>query len=112
MNLSKISTAIPENLDKDKTKRETEVFIQKMITLQDVLMAQRKYSLLIVIQGMDASGKDSLVKKVFSGVNPMGCKVKTYKAPTEEELAHDFLWRIHAHTPEKGMIQIFNRSHY
>ncbi len=112
MKLNNINTSNPENLDKEKTKAETEVLIQKMISLQDVLMAQRKFSLLIVIQGMDASGKDGLVKKVFSGVNPMGCKVKAFKAPTEEELAHDFLWRVHAHAPEKGMIQIFNRSHY
>ncbi len=112
MNLSKVDTSNPNNLDKDKTKAELEELIKQMASLQDVLMAQRKYSLLIVIQGMDASGKDGLVKKVFSGVNPMGCRVKSFKTPTSEEASHDFLWRIHALAPEKGMIQIFNRSHY
>jgi PPK2 family polyphosphate:nucleotide phosphotransferase len=112
MHLNNYSTANPDNLDKEKTKMQTEELIKQMIQLQDVLMAQRKFSLLIVIQGMDASGKDGLVKKVFSGVNPMGCRVKSFKAPTEEELSRDFLWRVHALVPEKGMIQIFNRSHY
>lgn len=112
MNLSKHNTGNPDNLDKEKTKAQTELLIKEMIALQDVLFAQRRYSLLIVIQGMDASGKDGLVKKVFSGVNPMGCRVKAFKAPTEKELSYDFLWRVHSEVPERGMIQIFNRSHY
>ena len=65
-----------------------------------------------MLQGLDASGKDGSVKNVFSGVNPMGCNVKSFKKPTEAELARDFLWRVHYHAPRKGMIQIFNRSHY
>ena len=74
--------------------------------------AQGKYSLLIIFQGLDASGKDGAVRSTLSGVNPNGISVKSFKKPTEEELAHDFLWRVHPHTPAKGMIQVFNRSHY
>ncbi len=112
MDLSKYNTGNPDNLDKESTKVQTELLIKQMVELQDVLMAQNVYSLLIVVQGMDASGKDGLVKKVFSGVNPMGCRVKAFKVPTEKELSYDFLWRIHNEVPERGMIQIFNRSHY
>jgi len=110
--LSHISTTAPKDLDKDKTKKKTEALVEKISELQNLLYAEHKSSLLIILQGMDASGKDGVVKKVFQGVNPQGCQVKSFKAPTEEELAHDFLWRIHKYTPEKGMIQIFNRSHY
>lgn len=67
---------------------------------------------MIVIQGMDASGKDGVIRNIFGHLNPQGVSVKSYKAPTAEELEHDFLWRIHPHAPAKGMIQIFNRSHY
>src|SRR5262249_48958161 len=110
--LSRIPTTAPKDVDKDKTKKKTEALVEKISELQNLLYAEHKSSLLIVLQGMDASGKDGVVKKVFQGVNPQGCQVKSFKAPTEEELAHDFLWRIHKYTPEKGMIQIFNRSHY
>jgi len=110
--LSRIPTTAPRDLDKDKTKKKTEEFVGRISELQNLLYAEHKSSLLIILQGMDASGKDGVVKKVFQGVNPQGCQVKSFKAPTEEELAHDFLWRIHKYTPEKGMIQIFNRSHY
>ncbi len=68
--------------------------------------------MLLVLQGLDASGKDGTIRAVFRGVNPQGCSVTSFKAPTPVELAHDFLWRIHAHTPARGMIGIFNRSHY
>ncbi|QHT68497.1 polyphosphate kinase [Rhodocytophaga rosea] len=112
MKLSHLPTRAPEDLDKEKTKDQTLTLLSYLQEKQDILYAQQQYSLLIVLQGLDASGKDGLVKKVFSGVNPMGCQVKAFKAPTEEELSHDFLWRIHKYTPAKGMIQIFNRSHY
>lgn len=110
--LNDISPRAPKSFEKDETREETAKLVEQIHELQDVLYAQNKYSLLIVLQGMDASGKDGAVKKVFQGVNPQGCRVQSFKAPTEEELAHDFLWRIHQHTPRKGMIQIFNRSHY
>ena len=106
------STKAPESFKKEATKEKTEDLLVRLRALQAVLFAERKHSVLIVLQGMDASGKDGAVKNVFSGVNPMGCKVKAFKAPTEEEKSHDFLWRIHPHAPEKGMIQLFNRSHY
>ena len=84
----------------------------RLQALQAVLFAESKRSVLIVLQGLDASGKDGAVKNVFSGVNPMGCRVQAFKKPTPEEFSYDFLWRVHRHTPAKGMIQIFNRSHY
>lgn len=112
MHLSQLPTRAPSGLDKEQTKEQTLLLLSQLQEKQDVLYAQQQYSLLIILQGLDASGKDGLVKKVFSGVNPMGCQVKAFKTPTPEELGHDFLWRIHKYTPAKGMIQIFNRSHY
>jgi PPK2 family polyphosphate:nucleotide phosphotransferase len=79
---------------------------------QNLLYAESKHSLLVVLQGMDASGKDGVIRNVFGSLNPQGVDVKSFKVPTEEELSHDFLWRVHAATPAKGMIGIFNRSHY
>lgn len=86
--------------------------IEKMQGLQYRLWAEHQRSLLIVLQGMDTSGKDGVVRHVFSGLNPQGVAVKSFKAPSTEELNHDFLWRIHAAAPGKGHIQVFNRSHY
>ncbi len=85
---------------------------RQLRTLQEMLYAQGEQSLLIVLQAMDAGGKDGTIKRVFQGVNPQGVQVSSFKAPSKEELAHDFLWRIHHHTPPKGYIGIFNRSHY
>ena len=110
--LDKISTRAPKDLYKEKTKEKTAGIIAKLDELQNVLYAENKHAVLVVIQGMDASGKDGAIRKVFGTLNPMGVMVKAYKEPTQEELSHDFLWRIHQHTPAKGMIQIFNRSHY
>ena len=84
----------------------------RLAKLQDVLYAERRHAVLIVLQGMDTSGKDGTVKHVMSGVNPSGCEVVSFKLPTEEEAAHDFLWRAHRATPRRGHITIFNRSHY
>ncbi len=80
--------------------------------LQQRLYAENQRSLLIVLQAMDTGGKDGTIKQVFSGVNPQGCRVWSFKHPSLEESNHDFLWRYHQHTPQKGMITIFNRSHY
>lgn len=110
--LSTISTLPPKSMDKSDYEEKTKAYIEAIGEMQNMLFAQGKYSLLVVLQGMDASGKDGVIKEVFSGVNPMGCKVKGFKKPTEEEMKHDFLWRVHKEVPEKGMIQIFNRSHY
>jgi PPK2 family polyphosphate:nucleotide phosphotransferase len=110
--LSKISTRADENLDKKTTKEKTAKILIELNELQNLLYAEGKYSLLIIIQGMDASGKDGVIKNVFGSLNPQGVYVNSFKAPTDEELSHDFLWRIHKHSPAKGTIQIFNRSHY
>ena len=91
---------------------ETVKLHEKLEHLQDVLYAEHKRSLLIVLQAMDAGGKDGTVKHVMSGVNPQGCNVTSFKQPTGKELDHDYLWRVHQATPAKGMIAIFNRSHY
>jgi PPK2 family polyphosphate:nucleotide phosphotransferase len=85
---------------------------EKLQILQEKLYAEGKQSLLIVLQAMDTGGKDGAIKKVFEGINPQGVGVTAFKAPTPEELAHDFLWRIQQHVPPKGYIGIFNRSHY
>ena len=89
-----------------------EANVARLAALHDVLYAEHKHALLIVLQGMDAAGKDGTIKHVMSGVNPQGCAVTSFKQPTGAELDHDFLWRIHAAVPAKGSIGIFNRSHY
>lgn len=110
--LLKISTRAPEGFDKKETKKMTEGLLESLAELQHLLYASGRYSVLVVLQGMDASGKDGVVRKVFGCMNPQGVRVQSFKTPTEEELSHDFLWRVHHHAPAKGMIQVFNRSHY
>jgi PPK2 family polyphosphate:nucleotide phosphotransferase len=110
--LKEISTRAPKELDKTQTKEKTKKILDELNELQNLLYAEHKHSILIVIQGMDGSGKDGVIRNVFGELNPQGVTVKSFKVPTEEEYAHDFLWRIHAAAPGKGMIQIFNRSHY
>jgi len=112
LKLSSMDTRAPKSLDKEQVKSQTRVLLEELESLQNLLYAEGKHSLLVLIQGMDASGKDGLIKDVFTSMNPMGIMVKSWKAPTPEELAHDFLWRIHQHTPARGMVQIHNRSHY
>ena len=84
----------------------------ELMALQDILYAEHKYKILIVLQGMDTSGKDGTIKHVFRGVNPQGVRIANFKVPTEIELDHDYLWRVHKQVPRKGEIVIFNRSHY
>jgi polyphosphate kinase 2 (PPK2 family) len=110
--LAEISTRAPKDMDKEKTKKKTDEILDELNELQNLLYAESNHALLVVIQGMDASGKDGVIRNVFGKLNPQGVTVKSFKAPSPEELAHDFLWRIHSHAPAKGMIQIFNRSHY
>jgi PPK2 family polyphosphate:nucleotide phosphotransferase len=112
MNLSAIPTTAPKGLDKEETKEKTQKLLSQLNKLQNLLYAEGKHAVLIILQGMDASGKDGAIRKVFSQLNPQGVQVTSFKAPTDEELKHDFLWRIHQHTPDKSMIKIFNRSHY
>jgi PPK2 family polyphosphate:nucleotide phosphotransferase len=110
--LSEISTRAPKEMDKAETKQKLASILEDLDELQNLLFAEGKHSLLIVIQGMDASGKDGAIKNVFGTLNPQGVAVTSFKSPTAEELGHDFLWRIHHHAPIKGTIQVFNRSHY
>jgi PPK2 family polyphosphate:nucleotide phosphotransferase len=84
----------------------------QLTKLQSVFFADQRFALLVILQGMDASGKDGTIKHVMSGLNPLGVSVVPFKAPSEEDLAHDFLWRIHKHAPPRGRFGIFNRSHY
>ena len=91
---------------------DAEEHVERIIKLQQKLYADGRFALLVVLQGRDASGKDGTIRKVFRGVNPMGCVVTSFKAPTELEQEHDYLWRVHERVPARRMIGIFNRSHY
>jgi PPK2 family polyphosphate:nucleotide phosphotransferase len=110
--LSDISTRAPKDLEKDSIKKKTREMVDQLDDLQNLLYAGAHHSLLIVLQGMDASGKDGVIRNIFGHLNPQGVTVRSFKKPTDEELSHDFLWRVHHYTPAKGQIQIFNRSHY
>ena len=98
--------------DKKVTEAASVALNGELSELQERLWAEDARSLLVVLQAIDAGGKDGAIRKVFAGVNPQGCRVTSFKAPSEDELAHDFLWRVHANVPRKGEIGIFNRSHY
>ena len=98
--------------DKEEVKTITKKLTERLSELQEHLYANGDRSLLIVMQGMDTSGKDSTIKHVMSHVNPQGCKVSSFKKPSEEEVGYDFLWRVHHKVPSRGQIGIFNRSHY
>lgn len=98
-----------DKADMDSTAAE---HCRKLDALQELFYASQSKALLIVLQGMDTAGKDGTIRHIFSGVNPQGCQVASFKVPTQLEMRHDFLWRCHAQVPPKGMIGIFNRSHY
>jgi len=98
--------------DKEEGKVALGLLNQRLADLQNLLYAEGKHKVLLVFQAMDTAGKDSTIRHVFRGVNPQGIKVAAFKQPTPAELAHDYLWRIHQHTPGNGEIAIFNRSHY
>ena len=105
--------AAPKSLPKgDELKEKIEKLLKRLGELQTVFYADGRRSLLVVLQGRDASGKDGVVRTVVGAANPAGVRVNSFKAPTPVELAHDYLWRIHQVVPEKGMFGIFNRSHY
>jgi len=103
---------VDEHTDPALAKAELEILGAELSELQELLAAAQHHSLLVVLQGMDASGKADTIFQVLSRVNPQGCEVHAFKAPTLRELAHDFLWRVHRVTPGRGVITIFNRSHY
>jgi PPK2 family polyphosphate:nucleotide phosphotransferase len=98
--------------DKKEGKERLEALGERLSGLQARLYAENRQALLVVFQALDAGGKDGTIRRVFSGVNPQGCHVTSFKAPSAEELDHEFLWRIHKAIPAKGMIGVFNRSHY
>ncbi len=110
--LSKIATTAPKGLKKGDIVDETKKMAKRISELQETMIAEGKRSLLVVLQGMDSSGKDGATRNVFSRCSPSGISVTSFKKPTDEEFAHDFLWRVHKETPAKGTIKIFNRSHY
>src|SRR6266540_148337 len=110
--LAAIDPAADGGLSKADGVQRTAELTTRLADLQQELYAASVHSLLVVLQGMDTSGKDGTIRKVFSSVNPQGCQVTSFKAPNEVELDHDFLWRVHRRTPANGMIGVFNRSHY
>jgi PPK2 family polyphosphate:nucleotide phosphotransferase len=97
---------------KDEAEPLVTELVEELRDLQSRLWAEDSRSVLLVLQGLDTSGKDGTIRRVFSGLNPLGCRIASFKAPTETELDHDFLWRVHAVCPGRGEIGIFNRSHY
>ena len=98
--------------DKEKAKQLLDESRAALVRLQALLYAEAKHAVLLVLQAMDTGGKDGTIRHVMSGINPQGCSVTSFKAPAPEELAHDYLWRVHRAIPQRGMIGIFNRSHY
>jgi PPK2 family polyphosphate:nucleotide phosphotransferase len=112
-----LSTSDPDDrgvFDGNKTegKEYLKTLNRELEALQELLYAEHKHKLLVVLQGMDTAGKDGVIRHVFDGVNPQGVRVANFKQPTDRELDHDYLWRVHQHSPGKGQIVIFNRSHY
>jgi PPK2 family polyphosphate:nucleotide phosphotransferase len=101
-----------EHASKQSAEPEFEANLKKLDDLQFLMYAERNHSLLVVLQGMDAAGKDGVIRNVITGMNPAGVRVVSFKQPTEHDLAHDFLWRVHPNAPGKGEVVVFNRSHY
>jgi PPK2 family polyphosphate:nucleotide phosphotransferase len=110
--LSDIDEAPPKNITREDAAQQFEMLGKELFELQDLLWGARTHSVLIVLQGRDAGGKDGAIKHVAGYLNPRGVHVTSFGVPTEEEREHDFLWRIHYHTPRRGEVAIFNRSHY
>src|SRR4051812_30965616 len=110
--LDDISTRPPAKVSKAKAKARFDSLNEELFDLQDLLWGAKTHSLLLVLQGRDAAGKDGTVKQLSGGLNPRGVKVTSFGVPTTEEREHDFLWRVHRYTPRQGEVGIFNRSHY
>jgi PPK2 family polyphosphate:nucleotide phosphotransferase len=111
-NLSKFKPDDTHGISRSHAAKSLPAHVENLAALHDLLYAEHKRSVLIVLQGMDAAGKDGTIKHVMSGVNPQGCTVTSFKQPSTQELDHDFLWRVHSAVPPKGGIGIFNRSYY
>jgi PPK2 family polyphosphate:nucleotide phosphotransferase len=99
-------------IEEEAAKERLDDLNRRLENLQELLYAERRHKVLVVLQAMDTGGKDGVIRHVFQGVNPQGVKVAGFGVPTPDELAHDYLWRVHAHTPAAGQLTIFNRSHY
>ncbi|MBM9579319.1 polyphosphate kinase [Leptospira sp. 201903070] len=112
MNLKDVSTLPSADKNKEEVLLKTEEYLKDLYKLQEKLYAKKEHSVLILLQGVDTSGKDGTIKHVFAGLNPQGCSVKAWSKPNSEEVQYDFLWRIHKYVPSKGTIYIHNRSHY
>ncbi len=110
--LNEIPTTAPSKFDKDKTKKKHASIVQRIGELSRLFEADKRHSLLVIFQGMDASGKDGSTRNTFSCVSPIVVSATSFKKPTDSELNHDFLWRVHKLVPAKGKIKVFNRSHY
>ena len=112
VDLSRLDPSATHGFDKESAKAATDGLLDRLTDLQDRFWAEASRSVLVVLQGIDAAGKDGTIRKVMTAFNPQGCPVWSFKVPTAEELAHDYLWRVHKRVPGKGEIGIFNRSHY
>ncbi|MDO4781987.1 MAG: polyphosphate kinase 2 family protein [Capnocytophaga felis] len=112
INLSKLATYEDFSINEENLKTELKEVSKKLADFQDVLYAHNRYSVLVCIQGMDTSGKDSLIREVFKGFNTQGIEVHSFKSPSQKELEHDYLWRHYIALPERGKFGIFNRTHY
>ena len=112
IDLRKIPTIPPKDIEKEYAEEETKKMVDKIGKLSRIFEADKKHALLIVLQGMDSSGKDGISRKIFRKVSPTVVCEYGFKKPTDEEMDHDFLWRVHKQVPAKGHFKIFNRSHY
>jgi PPK2 family polyphosphate:nucleotide phosphotransferase len=110
--LDKLDPAATDGMQKQEGRAASVELTKDLEALQELLYADGRHKLLVILQGVDACGKDGTIRSVFEGVNPQGVKVASFKRPTDEELGHDYLWRVHARLPRSGEIAIFNRSHY
>ncbi|HEX4339672.1 MAG TPA: PPK2 family polyphosphate kinase [Polyangiaceae bacterium] len=112
VSLDDISTRPPKDIDRDDANAELAELEEELGELQELMWGARQHGVLVVLQGRDTAGKDGAIKRVVGSLNPRGVQVVSFGPPTEEELQHDFLWRVHKHAPRKGEFSIFNRSHY
>lgn len=110
--LSNYQVDPPATFNEKQSKRTLKKKTKELQSLQKLMWAERKHRVLVVLQAIDAGGKDGTIRSVFGGLNPQGVKVQSFKRPTKNELAHDYLWRVHKHVPGNGEIMVFNRSHY
>jgi PPK2 family polyphosphate:nucleotide phosphotransferase len=112
LKLSKVSTTPPKSVCREEAEAEFQQLGEELFELQELLWGARSHSVLLVLQGRDTAGKDGTIKRVLGYLNPRGVDISSFGVPTEDELRHDYLWRVHQHSPAKGTVAVFNRSHY